>query len=103
MGKTPGSIPFNWTKCKLGEVATLQRGFDLPTSTRRPGNVPVISSSGFSGTHDTAMVFAPGVVTGRYGTVGELFWIEKDFWPLNTSLFVKDFGSSGIFMATMEM
>ncbi|MFB2768321.1 restriction endonuclease subunit S [Pelatocladus sp. BLCC-F211] len=91
MGKKSRSIPSNWVEKRLGEIATLQRGFDLPTSTRRSGNIPVISSSGFSGTHDTAMVSAPGVVTGRYGTIGEIFWIEEDFWPLNTSLFVKDF------------
>jgi type I restriction enzyme, S subunit len=81
----------NWIKCHLGEIATLQRGFDLPTSSRNLGNVPIISSSGFSGTHDKAMVSAPGVVTGRYGTVGEVFFIGEDFWPLNTSLFVSNF------------
>jgi type I restriction enzyme S subunit len=91
MGKKSHLIPSSWVEKRLGEVATLQRGFDLPTSTRRPGKIPVISSSGFSGTHDTAMVSAPGVVTGRYGTIGEIFWIEEDFWPLNTSLFVKEF------------
>ena len=87
----PYPIPSGWTERRLGKVVTLQRGFDLPTADRRPGIVPVISSSGQSGSHDTAMVNAPGIVTGRYGTVGEIFWIEKDFWPLNTSLFVKDF------------
>jgi type I restriction enzyme S subunit len=37
------------------------------------------------------MVEPPGVVTGRYGTIGELFYLEEPFWPLNTTLFVKDF------------
>jgi type I restriction enzyme S subunit len=31
------------------------------------------------------------VITGRYGTVGQVFYIENDFWPLNTTLFVRDF------------
>jgi type I restriction enzyme, S subunit len=31
------------------------------------------------------------VVTGRYGTLGEVFYIEHDFWPLNTTLYVQDF------------
>ena len=49
------------------------------------------NQSGVSGSHDEPKAKAPGVVTGRYGTIGELFYIEKDFWPLNTSLYVKDF------------
>lgn len=37
------------------------------------------------------MVYSPGVVTGRYGTIGELFYVTTPFWPLNTTLFVRDF------------
>ncbi len=33
----------------------------------------------------------PGVVTGRYGTIGEVFYVSEDFWPLNTTLYVRDF------------
>ena len=33
----------------------------------------------------------PGVVTGRYGTLGKVFFIKDDFWPLNTSLYVDNF------------
>jgi type I restriction enzyme, S subunit len=72
-------------------VATLQRGFDLPTRRRKPGVVPIVSSSGISGWHDQAMVKAPGVVTGRYGTIGEVFYQTADFWPLNTTLWISDF------------
>jgi type I restriction enzyme, S subunit len=81
----------DWTACELGDFLTLQRGFDLPTQDRQAGNIPIISSSGISGTHREAKVRGPGVVTGRYGTVGEVFFIEQDYWPLNTTLWVKDF------------
>lgn len=80
-----------WREVDLGTVATLQRGFDLPTRLRRPGQVPIVSSSGVSGWHDRAMVKAPGVVTGRYGTIGEVFFEDVDFWPLNTTLWVSNF------------
>lgn len=80
-----------WQRGKLGDFLTLQRGFDLPAYERRPGNVPVITSSGISGFHDEARVLGPGVVMGRYGTIGEIFYIDEDFWPHNTSLYVKDF------------
>ena len=81
----------SWQVKRLGDVITLQRGFDLPSQDRRPGQVPIVSSSGVSGTHDEARVPAPGVVTGRYGSIGQVHFIESDFWPLNTTLFVKDF------------
>ena len=53
--------------------------------------MPVVTSAGISGTHDEAKVKAPGVVTGRYGTVGQVYYVTEDFWPHNTTLFVKDF------------
>lgn len=80
-----------WRVCKLGDFLTLHRGYDLPKRMRRPGSIPIVSSSGITGYHDEAKVRGPGVVTGRYGTLGEVFFITEDFWPLNTSLFVSDF------------
>ena len=41
--------------------------------------------------HAEGMVAGPGVVTGRSGSIGSVFFIEDDFWPLNTTLYVKDF------------
>lgn len=80
-----------WRTCSLGDVLVLQRGFDLPKRERRKGTVPIVSSSGITGFHDESRAHAPGVVTGRYGTLGEVFFIRQDYWPLNTALFVKDF------------
>jgi hypothetical protein len=50
----------------LGDVITLQRGFDLPSQNRKPGKVPIVSSSGISDYHSEVGVKGPGVVTGRY-------------------------------------
>lgn len=80
-----------WEEKLLGEVLTLSRGFDLPQKDRRKGDVPIVSSSGMTGFHDEARAFGPGVVTGRYGTLGEVFFIKGDYWPLNTTLYVRDF------------
>jgi len=76
---------------KLGEVITLQRGFDLPVQNRKAGKIPIVSSSGVSGYHSDVGVRGPGVVTGRYGTIGQVFYLKEDYWPLNTTLWVKDF------------
>jgi type I restriction enzyme S subunit len=80
-----------WLTSPLGSVVTFQRGFDLPSQKRKPGAVPIVSSSGISGYHSEVGVKGPGVVTGRYGTIGQVFLIEEDYWPLNTTLWVKDF------------
>lgn len=80
-----------WRDCKLGDVVELKRGYDLPDRDRIPGAVPIVSSSGPSGLHVEAKVRGPGVVTGRYGTIGQVFFVDQDFWPLNTTLYVRDF------------
>jgi type I restriction enzyme, S subunit len=80
-----------WSNCRLGDVIELKRGYDLPQKERKTGHVPIISSSGFSDTHSKAMVNGPGVVTGRYGTIGTVYFVEEPYWPLNTTLYVRDF------------
>lgn len=76
---------------RLGDIITLQRGFDLPESQRKDGDVPVIASTGIVGFHSEKRVDAPGVVIGRSGSIGGGQYIADDFWPLNTTLWVRDF------------
>jgi type I restriction enzyme, S subunit len=64
-----------WSEMNLGQVATLQRGYDLPYRLRSSGDVPVVTSTGITDTHSEAKEQAPGVVTGRYGTIGQVFYI----------------------------
>lgn len=80
-----------WSSCRLGEVMTLKRGHDLPEYSRQDGEIPVVSSSGITGYHNEAKAKPPGIVTGRYGTLGEVFYLTQDYWPLNTALYVVDF------------
>jgi type I restriction enzyme, S subunit len=55
------------------------------------GKVPVVSSGGIESYHDKSMVPAAGVVIGRKGTLGKVFYLEVDFWPHDTTLWMKDF------------
>ena len=91
--KEPGA-PDGWQDTNLGTVIELKRGYDLPKRARKPGSVPIVSSSGVTGHHSERKVPGPGVVTGRYGTLGQVFYITEDFWPLNTTLYVRDFKES---------
>jgi type I restriction enzyme S subunit len=84
-------VPTGWEVLPLGQVATLQRGKDLPKSQRTHGPYPVIGSNGVVGYHSEAVAHGPGVLIGRSGSVGKATWIGHDYWPLNTALWVKDF------------
>ncbi|MCX6901875.1 MAG: restriction endonuclease subunit S [Verrucomicrobia bacterium] len=80
-----------WTVKRIGNVAPLQRGFDLPTAQIRNGSYPVVYSNGVLNYHVEFKVKGPGVVTGRSGTIGKVNFVEQDYWPHNTSLWVTDF------------
>jgi len=86
-----GLVPESWKVVRLDEVLVLQRGFDLPKQDRTEGPFPIISATGGSATHHEYRVKGPGVVTGRSGSLGTVIYVESDFWPLNTTLWVKKF------------
>ncbi|PHQ80234.1 MAG: restriction endonuclease subunit S [Coxiella sp. (in: Bacteria)] len=86
----------DWQIKRIGEIATFQRGFDLPAQDREEGSIPIVSSGGITGFHNIAKVDGPGIVTGRYGSIGELFYMKEPHWPLNTALWVKDFHGNSI-------
>jgi type I restriction enzyme S subunit len=88
-----------WPRMKFEQVSLLQRGYDLPEPERKPGPYPVVTSSGIVGTHCEFRARGPGVVTGRSGSVGRVHFIEEDFWPHNTALYIKDFmGNNPIYI-----
>lgn len=85
-----GDVPEHWVLKQLKWAIMFQRGHDLPSDDREEGEVPLVSSSGISGSHSRAVAKNPGIVTGRYGTIGEFYLIEEDYWPLNTTLYSID-------------
>jgi type I restriction enzyme S subunit len=89
-GRLPG-FSGEWVQRKLGTVAMLQRGFDLPNSIRKDGVYPVVYSNGVMATHSAFMCEGPGVVTGRSGTIGNVTFVAGQYWPHNTALWVKNF------------
>ncbi|MGO2181530.1 MAG: restriction endonuclease subunit S [Pseudoalteromonas nigrifaciens] len=81
----------NWQLRSLKEIATLKRGYDLPTKLRTAGKVPIYAANGQNGSHNEAKIKGPGVITGRSGTIGKVHYTSTDYWPLNTSLYVTNF------------
>ncbi len=89
-----GDVPEHWEVKRLKWITRLQRGYDLPADHRVPGPFPVVSSGGVIDSHFEARSRGPGVVMGRYGSTDAVFFVEEDFWPHNTALFVTDFQGS---------
>jgi len=87
--KSPlGEIPKGWEVKKLGDVAELNYGKALKKEDRREGRFPVFGSSGIVGTHDANLVKGPGIIIGRKGNVGSVFWCDDDFFVIDTAYFV---------------
>jgi type I restriction enzyme S subunit len=86
-----GVIPDDWEPKSIADIAPLQRGFDLPSTQINQGKYPVVYSNGVMNYHNQAMVRGPGVITGRSGTLGVIHYIDADYWPHNTSLWVVNF------------
>lgn len=89
----------DFQRLTLGDILTFQRGFDITKNEQSEGTVPIVSSSGISSYHNKWKVRGPGLVIGRKGTLGTVHYIRADFWPHDTTLWVKDFkGNSPIFL-----
>lgn len=84
-----GLVPNGWRVKRLGEVAKFLYGKSLPAKQRHPGTVAVVGSSGVVGAHNKALVQAPGLVVGRKGNVGAVWWLDRDFFPIDTTYYVE--------------
>lgn len=78
-----------WSVKPLGEVIELQYGKSLPAKSRKRGDYPVYGSNGIVGYHEESAVMGPGIIIGRKGSCGEVHYSELDFWPIDTTYYVK--------------
>ncbi|WP_407829530.1 restriction endonuclease subunit S [Shewanella algae] len=81
-------VPEGWEKKPLKEIATLNYGKALKAEVRIPGPFPVYGSSGEVGSHEKPLVKGPGIVIGRKGNVGSVYWVNTDFYPIDTVYFI---------------
>jgi type I restriction enzyme, S subunit len=81
----------SFTETRIGDVLTFQRGFDITKAEQFEGAIPIVSSSGTSSYHNHWKVAGPGIVIGRKGTLGTTHFLASNFWPHDTTLWVKDF------------
>lgn len=77
-----------WQHLKLGDLITLNYGKALKAEDRKPGNVPVFSSAGQTGTHDQCLVNSEGIIIGRKGTVGKVYYSAEPFCCIDTAYYI---------------
>jgi type I restriction enzyme, S subunit len=83
-------IPKGWEVVRLDEVCSFEYGKALKAELRnKEGKFPVLGSNGFVGFHDSYLVNGPGIVIGRKGAAGEISFVAKNFWPIDTTYFLK--------------
>ncbi|WP_084260487.1 restriction endonuclease subunit S [Thiothrix lacustris] len=82
-------LPEGWAKIPLGNMMIFHYGKGLRSHEKREGNVPIYSSAGIFGYHDTSLVDAPGIIVGRKGNVGSVFWSQEPFFPMDTTYYIE--------------
>lgn len=87
--KSQKNIPEGWEKTNLGRIVDFVYGSGLPKDERKNGKVPVFGSNSIIDFHDKFLVEGPGIVVGRKGTIGSVNWVEENFWPIDTTYFIK--------------
>jgi type I restriction enzyme, S subunit len=91
-------IPEDWERKRFDEFCLLQRGFDLPDDKVTPGIYPVVASTSIKTYHNAPKVNPPVITTGRSGSLGTVLFVNRSAWPLNTTLFVKNFFSNSPYL-----
>lgn len=91
-------VPEGWEVKNFNEFCLLQRGFDLPNQDIKEGSYPVMASTSIKAYHYEFKVEPPVITTGRSGSLGTVLFSHQKAWPLNTSLFVKNFYSNSPYL-----
>lgn len=100
--------PEVWNIRKLGDEIELCYGKGLTQKKREPGPYLVFGSNGVIGNHNEYLVKGSGIIIGRKGSVGEVKLSKEDFWPIDTTYYVKLKNKGSIifwyyFLSTMKL
>lgn len=85
IGKIPEKLDF----LNLSDIFYLEYGDGLPEKQRDGGDYPVYGSNGIIGSHSKYLVKGPGIIVGRKGTIGAITWSDPNFWPIDTTYYIK--------------
>lgn len=86
--KVVDGVPEGWERKPLKEIATLNYGKALKEELRQPGHYPVYGSSGIVGSHVAGLTSGPGIIVGRKGNVGSVYWSPVAFFAIDTVYYI---------------
>jgi len=98
-----GFIPNGWECKALSEIIELKYGKALKKNNRKEGKIPVFGSGGEVGFHNEYLVKGPGIIVAKKGSVGNLFWTEDDFFPIDTTFFVSPIADIHLFWVYRQL
>jgi type I restriction enzyme S subunit len=81
-------VPEGWERVPLGDRVELNYGKALKAENWIVGPHPVFGSSGIVGFHEKPLTQGPGIIVGRKGNIGSVYWCTRDYWPIDTVYFV---------------
>ena len=80
----------SWENKKLGDICELKYGKGLPKEKRINGHYPVYGAGGIIDYHNEYFIKGPGIIVGRKGTIGKVFYEKQNFCPIDTVFFIKE-------------
>ena len=79
-----------WKELYFREIVKLLYGKSLSAKKRISGKYNVYGSGGIIGTHNDYLVEGPGIIIGRKGTVGSVYFEKNPYFPIDTTYYIKD-------------
>ena len=80
--------PEGWREAKLGDVAVFHYGKSLTKQNRVDGDIPVFSSAGLVDFHNKALTDTSGIIIGRKGTAGKVYYSKIPFYCIDTAFYI---------------
>ncbi|MDD5614774.1 MAG: N-6 DNA methylase [Candidatus Methanoperedens sp.] len=87
--ETAHRLKSDYPMIEFDKVCSLEYGASLPEKDRIAGEFPVVGSNGITGWHNKFLIEGPAIIVGRKGSAGEVVYIDKPCFPIDTTYFVK--------------
>jgi len=79
-----------WKEYQLRDWLVFNYGKGLRESDRKDGNIPVYSSAGLTGWHDKPLENGKGIIVGRKGSVGTVYYSDVPFFCIDTAYYITE-------------
>ena len=82
-------LPRGWREFQIKDICSINYGKGLGKNNIVEGNIPVYSSGGIIGYHNESLINSKGVIIGRKGNAGSVFYSNSPFFCIDTAFYVE--------------